>query len=423
MQSNFKAVSFKAFVVSRWLDDFLARVESLVIGVDVGKEKLFGCVMGSHWGEYEIFHFGDDELHDFATWVEGLGVEVTTVVEPTGTYGDPLVHQLRRRNTKLRLMPAKRASDMSDVFDNVPSSFDGKAAYILARLHLIDLSEELREMSVDQRRIRARLGGLGDEQDDARRYGGKLESMLGRYWPRVTSYLSLTSITLLRVLSEIGGPEQVAQQPEKTRELMKKVGGPLLAKNKIEAVIASAHETQGVPMLEEELELLQSRAQKLLKCLYGQRDVERKLEAFGENSEEIANMTPKAGLKLSCAIVAYLGSLPAYSSAGAVEKSVGLNLAWRQSGKGKAWGIHISKRGPGIVRSLLYFMALRMIRRKTGCPYARAWYQERLKRNGGHRLKAIVALMRKLSRALYHLAQGAEYDPHKLFDTSRLEVL
>ena len=44
-----------------------------------------------------------------------------------------------------------------------------------------------------------------------------------------------------------------------------------------------------------------------------------------------------------------------------------------------------------------------------------------IEREGGKRkLKAIVALMRKLAAALWHVARGATYDPTKLIDARRL---
>ena len=68
----------------------------------------------------------------------------------------------------------------------------------------------------------------------------------------------------------------------------------------------------------------------------------------------------------------------------------------------------------------LYFAALRFIQRE---PIARAWYAKKVKRQGGRlRSKAVVALMRKLAKALWHVARGSEFDPTLLFDASRLRL-
>jgi hypothetical protein len=56
-------------------------------------------------------------------------------------------------------------------------------------------------------------------------------------------------------------------------------------------------------------------------------------------------------------------------------------------------------------------------------PVARAWYAKKVKRQGGQfKSKAVVALMRKLTLALWHVAKGSEFDSTLLFDTRRLKL-
>jgi len=50
----------------------------------------------------------------------------------------------------------------------------------------------------------------------------------------------------------------------------------------------------------------------------------------------------------------------------------------------------------------------------------RAWYRARESHKAKQSLKAVVALMRKLARALWHVGRGATFDPRKLFDARRL---
>src|SRR5690606_32719950 len=86
-------------------------------------------------------------------------------------------------------------------------------------------------------------------------------------------------------------------------------------------------------------------------------------------------------------------------------------------------GLHISKRGPKRVRSLLFFLAMRQINPKSTafCEVAQAWYHARLKRNGNNKMKALIALMRKLTSALWWIARKAAYDPEKLYDVRNLQ--
>ena len=54
---------------------------------------------------------------------------------------------------------------------------------------------------------------------------------------------------------------------------------------------------------------------------------------------------------------------------------------------------------------------------------ARAWYQRKVERDGGRKMAALGALMRKLAKALYHVGRGEALDMHKLFDCERLGIV
>jgi hypothetical protein len=53
---------------------------------------------------------------------------------------------------------------------------------------------------------------------------------------------------------------------------------------------------------------------------------------------------------------------------------------------------------------------------------ARAWYQRKVQRDGGRKMAALAALMRKLAKALYHVGRGEPLDMRKLFDCNRLGI-
>jgi hypothetical protein len=55
-------------------------------------------------------------------------------------------------------------------------------------------------------------------------------------------------------------------------------------------------------------------------------------------------------------------------------------------------------------------------------PIARAWCRARKCYIAELKIKAVVALMRKVARALWHVARGEVFDAAKLFDTRRLEL-
>jgi transposase len=134
----------------------------------------------------------------------------------------------------------------------------------------------------------------------------------------------------------------------------------------------------------------------------------------GSATEVIA---PVAGKTTSAVLVASLGDPSKYDCPSAYVKALGLNLKEKSSGKTKG-GLHITKRGPGIARLFLYLAVLRLIQRDR---IVRSWYAKKISR-GGPKQKAIIALMRKLASALWHVARGAVFDSSRLFDTARLRL-
>ncbi len=48
-------------------------------------------------------------------------------------------------------------------------------------------------------------------------------------------------------------------------------------------------------------------------------------------------------------------------------------------------------------------------------PVVQRWYQAKILRDGDIRMKAVVAIMRKLARALWHVSKGERFDSSRLF--------
>ncbi len=106
-----------------------------------------------------------------------------------------------------------------------------------------------------------------------------------------------------------------------------------------------------------------------------------------------------------------MGDPGKYHAAAAYRKAMGLNLKERSSGAYKGQ-LRISKRGSSRARQWLYFAALRLVQRSE----VRPWYEAKKARNKDAARKVVVAVMRKLALALYHIGvKGEELQPRRLF--------
>ena len=118
------------------------------------------------------------------------------------------------------------------------------------------------------------------------------------------------------------------------------------------------------------------------------------------------------GKVTSAVLLAALVDRNTYPDADSYCKGMGLNLKERSSGKHRG-RLTITKRGPSVVRFYLYFAALRLIHAD---PVVQRWYQAKTQRPGAIKKKTVIELMRKLAKAVWHLAKGEVFTVDKLFN-------
>jgi transposase len=134
------------------------RGERVVVAVDVAKEDFVATLMDEQQEALLTFKW----LHpqEMAEVIErirqlGQGCRLEVVLEPSGTYGDVLVWQLRQAHIGVYRVSPKRVHDAAEVFDGVPSLHDAKAAYLIGRLHLQGVSQPWQEPAEERRELKA----------------------------------------------------------------------------------------------------------------------------------------------------------------------------------------------------------------------------------------------------------------------------
>lgn len=394
----------------------------VVVGVDVAKVKQFAVVMAPDGSVAQTIRWEQpheqDDFVEFVLWLSKESPALTVGMEPSGVYGDTMRHALIEQGVDVVRVSPKRTHDMAEVYDGVPSRHDAKAAAIVAKLHLDGASEAWPQRSDHERRLHAKLRTLAVYTKEYKRNRDRLESLLSRYWPEVTEELSLGSATMLELLKAFGGPQQVAERPNEARQLMRATGGPFLDPEKVERVLERARRTVGVPMIDEEQELVRVVA---TECRRHEKLASRVESAIGNLVKEDSvtdSMREMVGRTTAAVLVASVGPPAKYKSAAAYQKSFGLNLRVVHDSGTKKSGLHLSKRGPGIARLFLYMAALRLIQKDE---VVKAWYAAKVQRLGGRaKTPAVVAVMRKLALALWHVGQGSRFDATRLFDAQRL---
>lgn len=394
------------------------------VAIDVAKKKLVAAFcdpQGRHQLLVQFEHPSQTPM--FLQLLEGLRAAqkvVQVVLEPTGTYGDILCYEADRRGVEVYLISPKRTHDAAEVFDGVPSYHDAKDATVIGRLHVQGVSRRWRPPLEQKRELRALVMRREIYARQQETLYGELEGLLARHWPEVQETLDVREQRSARkLLVTYPDPRQVAGAPEAVKELMERASRGQMDAEKIEAVVAGAQRTQGVEMVAAERELVQEVAAELLRGDDKIQEVEVQIRDRLQSTPKRAPLVKFVGATTVAVLIAYMGELGSYSGAEALEKAMGLNLKEASSGKDLRRGLHITKRGPGMVRKYLYLATLRWMQKD---PVAAAWYKRRQGYTEQSKGKAVVALMRKLVRGVWHLSRGEEYEAKKLFDMRRLET-
>jgi transposase len=385
-----------------------------VLAVDVAKQDFVGAVLGPDARVRVTFKWRHPE--QTAELLGCLGrlagaVALEAVLEPSGTYGDALIGQLRRLGVAVYRVSPKRVHDVAEVYDGVPSLHDAKAAELIGRLHLQGVSQGWEALGDERRELNAWLTRL--QVSKARRQAGlnRLEAHLSRHWPELLTHLELGSATLAELVAAYGGPAAVAADLAGAEALLRRVGRVGLAEETIAAVLASARTSLGQPCVAAEDGLLHWLAADSNATRRELHAIEQEIKRRVAASAVPARLGSVIGQVSAAVLVAALGDPSEYPDAASYTKALGLNLKERSSGKHKGQ-LKITKRGPAVARFYLYFAALRLIARD---PDVHHWYARKVARPGALKGKTVVELMRKLARALWHVGRGATFEAKRLF--------
>ena len=344
----------------------------------------------------------------------GLGAaRLEVVMESSGTYGDVLRWQFIKRGVPVYRVGTKQVHDRAESYDGVPSLHDGKAAHIIAELHREGHSALWQETPGEQRELRSLTAELEIQQEIHRANLNRLSAQMARHWPELEYAASLSSISVLTLLSEYGTPQEVFAHEEEAAALLEKVGGHFLKADKRQAILQAAYGSLGVPCTPGEREYIKALAKDLLRTHQASQEVERRMAQAVKKDEGMENMADFTG-KITCIVLAaILGDLKKYANPASLLKALGLNLRERSSGKHQG-RLKITKRGSGKARFYLYWLVMRLVQHD---PVIKAWYERKVARDGGRfKGRALIAVMRKVVKGLWHVARGEKFDSGKLFN-------
>jgi len=385
------------------------------VGLDVGKFELLAMCRWSD-GEFERPWRvkNPTEIPELLRLLGSLRAnrKLAVALEPSGTYGDAMRQALADAGIEVWRVGGKAAHDYAEIFDGVPSQHDGKDAAVVAELAALGKAERWPYAAASdwEQELSYWVEWLTAQRQIVTSWQGRLEGLLGRHWPEATRVLKLSSATLLRVLHHYGSPQALAADVDAAARI-RRWGRRYLDPAKVKRLIDGARSSSGVRAGVWEGRQIRDDAEQALQARrHGQR-AERRLRGLAREHPVLQAQGKAVGVPTACVLWVSTGDPRNFHAAGAYRKAMGLNLAERSSGTYQG-RLRISKRGSARSRQWLYFAVLRLVQR---CG-VRPWYEAKKSRDENDAKRVLVALMRKLALALYHVGvQGQAFDARRLF--------
>jgi transposase len=418
---TYRSISIKQAMAQLQTTDFGDRV---VLAIDVAKQLLYGALIDAATRQTLVIIKWEHpqqtrELLALVDMLREREVGIEAVMEPSGTYGDVVRHQLGLVGVELFSVAPKRVYDAQALYDGVRSLHDPKAAVVIGRLHLDGLSTRWQAMDNERRELVAHAAAHSYAVEQAQHALGRIEALLARCFPEVGSVLSLADATLPALLAHYGSPHAMAADPEGVDALLRRKSRGKLDESKRAKVYELAQQTLGVPMLPAETALMQTLAEQVLHARRLKQRHDQSINRQVAAHPACSMMRPVVGAGTAAVIVADVGDPRMFSCARAYLRAFGLNLREHSSGR-RQGRLSITKCGPARARKFLWLASMALIRRD---PIIAAYYRAKLERDGGrHKLLATTAVMRKVALALFHVGRGAAFEPERLVDVSRLQL-
>jgi len=388
---------------------------AVVFALDVAKTKQYALLTNADASVSEgLWWNHPEETFELLKALEDLECPLDVIMESTSTYGDALRYQFRRSGFGVYQVNAKRVYDAQEIYDGVPSMHDAKSAMVITRLHREQLTQPWIELTDEERQLDALRREYDLHQSQYQRNQNRLEAYLSRHWPEINELLALHSVTLESLLIEYGSPAQIAADAAIAAKNMRIWGRSMLSGEKITKVIHSASQTLGQPCLESERRFFQALAEEMRHSRRQLKQAKLALETIIKSDSELEEIGALIGLVTTSVLLSCHLDPRRYASARSYQKAMGLNLKEKSSGR-HVGQLRITKRGSAMARKYLYLATLRLIKSH---PIVKAWYENKV--NPKARNKTVIAVMRKLAKALWYVGRGERFDARKLFPAAQV---
>lgn len=407
-----------------------------IVGIDIAKNKHWAGIILPNGKEIKKSFPFNNNKKGFESLVEEIKKiltmhnfkKVIIGMEPTGHYWKSCARYLKKIEwINVVTVNPKKVKDAKELDDNCQTKSDKKDCITIARLikdaryfepylpegvwaELRNLSNTRAELVRKQNAVKNRLIATMDE-----------------YFPEYGKvFKKILSKTSLKVLKKCPFPEDIKSLgKEGLLEYIKETIKKGYKKKQLEEIYELANESIGttegtkgskfqIEMYVEEAELLEKQIEKTNEEL----EEHLKKTGFYESIISIKGI----GIVSAAMLIGEIGDINRFDSYEQIRRYAGLNLVENSSGKHQGQTT-ISKRGRGLLRSILYQMAFVMVGKNEEIKQLYKYLTTRKERQLKKK-QAMIAVIGKILQIIYAIVtKNEEYKATRVFSQERLEQL
>jgi len=381
----------------------------LIVAVDVGKRTNMGYYRFSHNRGAKPFPFEND-AHGFGFFWDRISQvqsqnrleEIIVGFESTGAYGVPFMHFLNRKGVKLVQVNPMHTKRLKELTGNSPNKTDRKDPRVIA--DIMELGHALTVIVPEGSAAELRRLTQGRERNVRRRTGllNQLQDLVFLVFPEfLTIMKGVKSKTARYLLSRYSTPGDLVARGDLDLlcSTVKKISRGRIGRERVEQLYVSACSSVGIQEGRDSIVFEIRQILSLIELVDG--FITQLEESMLSHLQQIPYSSSILSIKgvgpiTAAGLIGEVGDFRSYGTIPEMEKLAGLDLFEISSGfhKGRR---RISKRGRPLLRKLLYFGAINVVR--TG-GILHGWYHRALER-GMPKTKALVAVSRKLLRIVF----------------------
>ncbi len=331
--------------------------------------------------------------------------EVLVGYESTGPYAEPLVHYLANKQVKIVQVNPMHTKKMKEVNDNSPLKTDSKDPRVIADIIRLGRALSIVVPEGDAASLRRLTNARERHVGEQTALLNQLQQLVFLIFPEFKTVLkNIKGKTAQYLLNRYSTPERMGTLSKEVlgEEMRKRSMGKFGIKD-AESLIGLARGTVGIK-------------EGVAGILLDIKHILMQLEAEGRFISEIEAEMGATLKRIPCSVrllsikglgivsvaglIGEVGDFSKFSTQSEIMKLAGLDLYEISSGKRKGQR-RISKRGRSLLRKILFYAAIQMIR-KNGIMYD---YYARLTGRGMERMRALIAVSRKLLRIIYAIVR------------------